>query len=447
MQLKESESILGKYQSEVDRWDSEVKRLDREVKRGVVDPQILLESTNQFRSSSSARDAARATIDKSRADLLSRQAALAKARVDVDVARADLAVAQSEEKRIAAWVGYITLPAPFDGVVVTRNANTGDFVNPTAGDPTALQRSPNLSPSGMAAPIYTVDRTDIVRIFVDIPEQDANYVRVGTKASVLIQAFRDEPIPGSVTRTSWALNIKSRTLRAEIDLPNTKSELLPGMYAYARVIIERPGVLSLPASALVHGGDKTYCWTYRDGKAARTEIRAGDQRRRLARGHEPEDRGRPGDPGRGRLEAHRRLRKHHHGRPFHPHRRRGGGGRPQGGRGRSDARQGRSGLTAALATGATGTHGRHRREETMDHADNLHESLDAARTSRPEGFGRGSRRPGGSTDGTNRMDAEGRRGPADRLGLLAAGQRAGARLAPGSPGVGRRDRSRAEGYG
>ena len=128
---------------------------------------------------------------------------------------------------------------------------------------------------GNAAPIYVVDRPDIVRIFVDIPEQDANYVHIGTKASVLAQAYRDEPIPGTVTRTSWALNVKSRTLRAEIDLPNPGSQLLPGMYAYAKVIIERPGVRALPVSALTHSGDKTFCWMYKDGHAQRAEIRTG----------------------------------------------------------------------------------------------------------------------------------------------------------------------------
>ncbi|WP_165074372.1 efflux RND transporter periplasmic adaptor subunit [Paludisphaera rhizosphaerae] len=273
--LAESRSILGKYTAEVERWDIEVKRLDREVKRNVVDPQILLESTNQLKSSTAARDAAQSSIDKAQADVLSREAALAKAKVDVQVAQADLAVAESEKKRIEAWVGYITLTAPFDGIIVTRNANTGDFVQPSSGDPTALQRSPNLSPSGLAAPIYTVDRTDIVRIFVDVPEQDANYVQIGTKASVLARAFSDEPISGSVTRTSWALNIKSRTLRAEIDLPNPESRLLPGMYAYAKVLIERPNLKALPASALVRLGDQTYCWLFRDGKAYRTEVRTG----------------------------------------------------------------------------------------------------------------------------------------------------------------------------
>ena len=120
-----------------------------------------------------------------------------------------------------------------------------------------------------------VDRTDIVRIFVDIPEQDANYVHIGTKATVLAKAYRDQPIPGTVTRTSWALNVKSRTLRAEIDLPNPDSQLLPGMYAYAKVIIERPGVRALPLAALTHSGEKTFCWKYENGKAVRTEIQTG----------------------------------------------------------------------------------------------------------------------------------------------------------------------------
>ncbi len=274
-QLDEARAILDKYKAEVERWDSEVKRLDHEVRRGVVDPQILLESTNQWKAATAAKGAAVATIAKAEAELLSRQATLAKAKVDVAVAQADLSVATSEAKRIEAWVGYITLPAPYDGIIVARNANTGDFVVPAAGDPTANTRSPYLAPGGSAAPIYVVDRTDIVRIFIDIPEQDANYVHVGSKATVLAKGYRDEPIPGIVTRTSWALNIKSRTLRAEVDLPNPGSQLLPGMYSYAKVIIERPDVRALPVAALTHNGEKTFCWTYKEGRAVRTEVRTG----------------------------------------------------------------------------------------------------------------------------------------------------------------------------
>jgi multidrug efflux pump subunit AcrA (membrane-fusion protein) len=269
-----AEANLAKYQAEVDRWDVQVKRLTGEVDRGVVSPQILLESTNQLKSNTAWRDAAKVTIVEAQADLRSRKAAAAKAKVDVDVARATLAVAESDAKRLEAWVGYLTLTAPFDGVIVARNANTGDFVLPATGDPTALRRAPDISSAG-AAPIYVVDRLDIVRVFVDIPERDANYVKIGTKATVIAKAYRDQPIPGTVTRTSWALNIKSRTLRAEIDLPNPDSQLLPGMYAYGEVIIEHSGIRALPVDAFVFSGDRNYCWLYVDGKAVRAEIETG----------------------------------------------------------------------------------------------------------------------------------------------------------------------------
>jgi hypothetical protein len=233
--------------------------------------------------------------------------------VAVKVAQADVDVAVSDWKRLGAWADtgpgqkpYIKLFAPFDGVVVARNANTWDFVLPATGDPSADQNAPYLSPSSQAAPIYVIDRTDVVRIFVDIPEHSANYVKTGVKGSVLVKAFRDQPILGTVTRTSWALEVNSRTLCAEIDLPNvghaipddlppvvheaiskvnlpkTESHLLPGMYGYGKVIIERPHVHALPKSslpgaptALFDVGERTYCYLYENGKAVRIEVRTG----------------------------------------------------------------------------------------------------------------------------------------------------------------------------
>ena len=108
----------------------------------MVDARILEESTNQLKSATAARDFAKATIKKADAELLSKRAALAKAEVDVKVAEADLKVAESEERRPKAWVGYLTLTAPFDGVITARNANTFDFVLPNTGDPSANYRTP-----------------------------------------------------------------------------------------------------------------------------------------------------------------------------------------------------------------------------------------------------------------------------------------------------------------
>jgi HlyD family secretion protein len=158
---------------------------------------------------------------------------------------------------------------------VARNANTWDFVLPQTGDPTAMVRAPYLSPGNQAAPIYVIDRTDIVRIYVDVPERDADYIHIGSPAQIKIWAYRDQWIPATVTRFSWALNTQSRTMRAEIDLPNPGSRILPGMYAYGKVIVERPDVRALPKPALTYAGGKAFIWRYEDGHAVRTEIQTG----------------------------------------------------------------------------------------------------------------------------------------------------------------------------
>lgn len=272
---KAAEAIVEKYKADTWRWDSEVNRLQREVKRTVVDPQVLLESQNQHKMAKASWDAAEADVLKTKALWVASKESWEESKVAVAVAEALVKVAESDWKRMQAWVGYLTIPAPFDGVIVARNANSWDFVLPATGDPSADHNAPHLSPSGKGAPIYVVDRTDIVRIFVDIPEADANYVKVGSKARVQIRGYRDQWIPASVTRTSWALNVKSRTLRAEIDLANLSTEVLPGMYAYGKVIIERNNVLAIPDSTLIHHGDQTYYWSYENGHAVMTEVETG----------------------------------------------------------------------------------------------------------------------------------------------------------------------------
>ncbi len=273
--LIEAQKMLAAYQAKVDRWLSEVDRLAEEVRKRVVAPQILLESQMQLKADQAMWDAQNATVLRTEKDLLAKTASMEAAEIEVEVARTELRVAESESRRLQALVGYLKLFAPYDGIIISRNANTWDFVLPTEGDPTAEDRAPHLSPGRQAAPIYVVDRTDIVRIFVDIPERDANYVNVGTPANVKIWGYKDTWISASVTRMAWALDTKSRTMRAEIDLPNYDSKILPGMYAYGKIIVEHPATMLLPKFALSHTGGKSFIWLYHKGKAKRTEIETG----------------------------------------------------------------------------------------------------------------------------------------------------------------------------
>ena len=138
--------------------------------------------------------------------------------------------------RAEALLGYTRIEAPFDGIVTQRNVNTGDLTQPGADKP----------------PLFVVARSDIVTIRVNVPEAFAAEVNPGDRAAVKLQEMKGKTVEGKVTRISWALDPKTRTLRVEIDIPNPGGKLQPGLYAYATVIAEEhPDVLTVPATAVV----------------------------------------------------------------------------------------------------------------------------------------------------------------------------------------------------
>ena len=100
-------------------------------------------------------------------------------------------------------------------------------------------------------------------------------MKKGTRATVTIQALMGEEIPATVTRTSWSLQRETRTLRAEIDLPNPDATILPGMYAYGRVYINHDNVRALPLDAVIELGNQNSCFLYKDGKAVQTPVQIG----------------------------------------------------------------------------------------------------------------------------------------------------------------------------
>lgn len=263
---------IKKYEALVARWESEVRRLNDLT--NIVDRQVLAETQLRLKSDKAALEAAQAGE-------LARKADLAKARVDVSAANAQVEVDKAAEADLAALVGYTHLRAPYDGIVVTRNANNGDYVEPRYGDASVPQGGYVSQSPAQGIPIYVVARTDKVRVYVDVPAVEANYVHgptadgPGNKAHVRVQADNDADIPGEVMRTSWALNFRSRTLRAEIDLPNRNARLLPGMYAFGEVVIERKKAMTLPQSAVLEIGNETCCYLYEDGKAIRTPVQTG----------------------------------------------------------------------------------------------------------------------------------------------------------------------------
>lgn len=116
----------------------------------------------------------------------------------------------------------------------------------------------------------------MITIRVNVPEAFAAAVNPGDRAVVKIQEMKGKIVEGKVTRVSWAIDPRVRTLRVEIDILNPDAKLQPGLYAYATVTAEEHAeVLTLPVTAVVSEQGKDYCVAVVAGAAARRPIQIG----------------------------------------------------------------------------------------------------------------------------------------------------------------------------
>jgi multidrug efflux pump subunit AcrA (membrane-fusion protein) len=139
------------------------------------------------------------------------------------VADAQVQVAAAEAQRLQTLVDYTKIVAPFDGVVTRRMVNPGDLVQ--AGG------AGHGAGGGGGGAMFTCQKLDVVRVICDVPESNAMNVHIGDDAAVQTGGASGQVVHGSITRISSAVDPHSRTMRAEIDLPNPQRKLLPGMYA------------------------------------------------------------------------------------------------------------------------------------------------------------------------------------------------------------------------
>ncbi len=273
-QVAQAKADVKRYEADVRRWKSEVKRLTTLVEERVVDQQVLDETRRQLESSEALREASQVLVRTRDAQRLAADATQERTKVDISAAEARVKVAEADERRLAALVDYLTITAPYDAIVSARNVNSGDFVLPATGDPTQGVFSLGVSSSN-ATPLYVLNRIDPVLFVIGVPEADSAYVVRGSMARVRVPALANQEFEARVTRTSWALNPTSRTLQAQVELPNPEGKFHPGMYAYGSLLIERSEVRALPVSVVTQIGNQTYCYLLVDGKAVRTPVQTG----------------------------------------------------------------------------------------------------------------------------------------------------------------------------
>jgi len=244
-ELAQAEAILAQRRADYDR----VSGL---VKEGVL-PKAQLESAEAaLRTAESTRDAASQRLGLSkegsrRQDVAEAQAQVERAQAGVNVAEAGrqevgiqmaaLVSAQAMEKQLRAQLetaktqlSYTEIRSPMNGVVLTRNIEPGEFVNP-------------------GTPVVTVANIDDLWMNIYIPESQTGLVKLGQEVRVSVDSFPKEAFKGEITFVSSESEFTPKTIlteeeriklvyRAKVALENTQQRLKPGMPADAEIQLQ-----------------------------------------------------------------------------------------------------------------------------------------------------------------------------------------------------------------
>src|SRR4029077_7243225 len=103
---------------------------------------------------------------------------------------------------------------------------------------------------GSSAVIMTIARTDVLRAFVAVNERDAGAVKLDQAAHVSVDALGGKDVDARVVRFAPSFDPISRTLDAELQIPNREGKLYPGMYGRGSITVGmHPGAVVAPVEA------------------------------------------------------------------------------------------------------------------------------------------------------------------------------------------------------
>ncbi|MGA0559825.1 efflux RND transporter periplasmic adaptor subunit [Larkinella sp. VNQ87] len=153
---------------------------------------------------------------------------------DLDNRQATYEMNQANLRRLEALKALQEIRAPFNGIITARNAEVGNLVS-----------------TGGAMPMYTLSQLDTLRVYVDVPQTYYQLIKVGMTATVSVPEL-SKTFTGKVVRTSGTLRTESRTLLAEVAIPNHRQELVSGLYGQVKFNLKaiQPPVL-IPANTLL----------------------------------------------------------------------------------------------------------------------------------------------------------------------------------------------------
>jgi RND family efflux transporter MFP subunit len=142
---------------------------------------------------------------------------------------------QANLDRLDALEAFKVLRAPFDGIVTARNVDVGTYVA-----------------NGTGTQLFVVAQISPLRIYVQVPQADAQLVRIGMEADLTLPQFAGRTFQARLTNTADVIDPASRSLLTELQIPNATGELLPG--AYAQITLKFAGtspLLTVPENTLI----------------------------------------------------------------------------------------------------------------------------------------------------------------------------------------------------
>ncbi len=165
---------------------------------------------------------------------------------DADQAAADAAVSKANLEQIGTLKAYEELRAPFNGTVTARYSDPGALIQSAAASQTS------------ALPLVEVSEISRLRIYVYVDQAHASLVRIGDAVTISDQANPTLKVEAHVTRTSGAIDPKTRTLLVEIDVENPHNRILAGSFVQVELKVQTPRYVEVPSDALIVRGTQTF---------------------------------------------------------------------------------------------------------------------------------------------------------------------------------------------
>ncbi|MBB6501639.1 efflux RND transporter periplasmic adaptor subunit [Pedobacter cryoconitis] len=175
---------------------------------------------------------------------------------------AQLNAAKAAYKEVGAIQNYLEIRAPFDGVISSRNVNLGAYVGPSG--------------KGSESPLFTLQQQKHLRLVISIPELYTGYLKEGDDVNFTVKSLPDVMFTAKVKRLSGALDQRLRSERVEMDVPNPKKQLLPGMVSDVSIPLPaNASTFIVPKSAVVDGAEGVYVIRSKAQKAEKVNVKKG----------------------------------------------------------------------------------------------------------------------------------------------------------------------------